>query len=112
MISTILLSLDNCYVDTNGDLPTRPSFDKELLNGICKNQSVSPDGFKMLPPSIQKNVNVSNAYTLGITIPEINDSDIILVIRNDELLNGKKFRFDNFKLLVKESQLELWGKVS
>jgi len=108
MISTILLSSNDCYVNNNGNLPTRPSFDKELLTGICKNQSVSTDGFKMLPPSIRKSVNVLNTCTLGITIPEINNSDVILVIRSNEIINGKKFRFNDFKLLVKENQLELW----
>jgi len=51
--------------------------------------------------------------TMAVTIPEIAKySDVLLVNRSSENLEGgKKFRLDNFKLLTKQGQLEIWLKV-
>jgi hypothetical protein len=113
MISTILLSQNDCYVSEDGKLPKRPIFDKELLNAFVKNQKVSKKGLNSLPPSMQKNLTIveNENITIGITIPEIASSNVIIIIRSDEILeNGKIFRLDNFNLLVKTNKIEIWIK--
>ena len=116
MINTILLSKNGCYVDKDGNLPKRPKFDKELLTAFCKDQIVSEEGFNILPPSIQKVVKKQkdNDITLGVTIPEIATySNVLLVIRSQEdIIDGKIFRLDNFKCLVKAGEIEIWIKVN
>ena len=132
MISTILLSKNDCYIDEYGNLPSRESvpYDKELLEAFCTNQIVSEKGYKTLPPSISKKVKVSTnstadiidgsdgpdkvnlPITIGITISEISElSDVLVVSRSNEILkNGKKFRLDSFKLITKQGQIEIWAK--
>ena len=111
MTSTILLDPNDRYVDNNGKLPTRPFFDKELLHALSYNTCVSKSGYKMLPPSIRKNVYINNNnITCAITINEIaNLSNVLIVVRsNKNLLNGKKFRLNNFKNLIIKKNIEIW----
>ena len=116
IISTILLSSDNFYVNENGELPKpRPPHDKQLLATLCKGQSVSQKAYDMLPPSIREVVKVTELEpTIGITIPEINAlTDLLIVSRSNELIvRGKKFDLErSFKLLVKDRKIELWERV-
>ena len=117
MISTILLTKDDQYL-IDGRLPSRPSFDKGLLTGLAKGLTVSKKGYEMLPPSIKENVfNTSGSVAqpqFPVTIPEIAAvSDILLVVRSSELGGGdsKVFRFDNFKLMLKQRDIELWERI-
>mgnify|MGYP006883055741 CR=1 FL=1 len=114
IVSTILLTRDNHYVDDNGNLPDRPTFDKPLLTGLCKNQEVSQDAYDMLPPSIRQIVRgvTEEEPTIGITIPEIDGlTDLLIVSRsNGTIYSGKKFRFNNFKLLANDMSLEIWKR--
>lgn len=114
IVSTILLTRDNYYVGENGKLPARPKHDKELLTSIVKDQYVTDAGFDMLPPSIRELTRSAVANfkepTTGITIQEINDlTELLIVSRSPKpLYSGKKFRLDNFRLLVEDIQIELW----
>jgi hypothetical protein len=116
IVSTILLSLNNVYVDEDGNLPVRPSFDKTLLTGLCKNKIVSDTGYNMLPPSIRE-VTVKQSLTdawepeIGITISEIDAlSDLLIVVRSHEMIYGKQFRFDNFEPLAITKEIEIWRR--
>ena len=113
--STILLTSDNFYVNENGELPSRPPHDKQLLATLCKDQSVSQKAYDMLPPSIREVVKVTELEpTIGITIPEIDAlTDLLIVSRSNELIvRGKKFDLErSFKLLIKDRKIELWGRV-
>ena len=111
--STLLLSADNYYVDANGNLPHRPEFDKKLLAALCKDQYVSLDGYKMLPPSIRDTAQLAKQEpTVGITIPEIDGlTDLLIVVRSFiPLGRGKKFRLDKFERIVQLSSLEIWRR--
>ena len=111
MINTILLDKYNHYIDSEGDPPRRPSFDKQLLTAFCYNQFVSKKGFDLLPKSIQKFVTVDdNNITRGITIKEISNlSTVLLIIRSKKTIKrGKKFRLNCFNNLIKEKNIELW----
>jgi len=115
MINTILLDPNDNYVDNNGNLPKRPDYDKKLLKAFTLNQTVTQNGYDGLPPSMRKFLTVTEdlkEITMAVTIPEIAKySDVLLVNRSSENLeNGKKFRLDNFKLLTKQGQLEIWLK--
>ena len=117
MIATLLLTKDDQYL-IEGRLPKRPDFDKELLAGLAKGLTVSASGYKMLPPSMKKDVfsPIGNRVvpTYPVTIPEIDGlSDILLVVRSLEIgsSNSKVFRFDNFELMLKQREIELWKRV-
>lgn len=113
-VGTILLTKDNKYVDTEGNLPKRPKHDKELLTSILETCGVvSSIGYDMLPPSIQKHVVVTGDYAntdyAPVTIKELNKAELLIVSRSsEEFENGKVFRLDNFKCLVKDRKVELW----
>jgi len=115
MVNTILLSVDGYYVDNDGNLPERPSYDKELLTAFCKNAVVSQKSYDIVPPSMQKYLKISKdpkEINVAFSIPEINElSDVLIVIRSQKKLkDGKKFRFDNFKLLTIQGNIEIWIK--
>lgn len=110
VVSTILLTKSNKYIDANGNLPKRPTHDKTLLAELVSSQlSVSEEGYNTLPPSIQKLCIVDTNYKMLITIPEIANSELLIVSRSTEdFEDGKEFRLDNFKCLVKDRKVELW----
>jgi len=115
MINTILLDTNDNYVDNQGKLPKRPDYDKELLKAFSLNQTVSKKGYDRLPPSMRKFLTITEntkEITMAVTIPEIAKySDILLVNRSSENLeNGKRFRLDDFYLLTKQGQFEIWLK--
>jgi len=115
VVSTILLTSDNFYINEDGSLPMRPDFDKTLLTALAKNNIVSNEGYNMLPPSIKSVVKTSNEQQepeFPITIREINAfTDLLIIVRSNELIiGGKQFRLDNFELLVKDRKIELWRR--
>lgn len=111
MIATILLTHQNQYLKSDGTLPARPEHDKKLLRTICTGKVVSKAGYSMLPPSIRKVVTVG-IPEVAITIPEINNADLLIISRStEEFSGGKVFRLDNFSPIVKDTKLELWSKL-
>ena len=120
MVASIILTRDFVYVSDEGKLPSRKGvdFDKDLLTNLVRGNVVSKKGYAMLPPSIKENVfNTSGSVVqpqFPVTIPEIAAvSDILLVVRSSELGGGdsKVFRFDNFKLMLKQRDIELWERI-
>ena len=77
---------------------------------------MSDKGYEMLPPSIrEKTIRLSQTDKwepeIGITIPEINSlTDLLIVSRSNAEISGKKFRFDNFNLIAKSQNIELWRR--
>jgi hypothetical protein len=112
ILATILLTIDDEYL-CDGDLPDRPQFDKKLLASIIKGETVSHEGYRMLPPSLQELVSITHGEpTAPITVPEINGlADILIVSRSrSRCHNGKKFRFDNFERILEQGQIEIWRR--
>lgn len=112
MLGTILLTYDNIYLNTDDNsLPSRPEYDKELLTALCKGNTVSEDGYYLLPKSIQKQIVRSTIYNIPITIRELAKADILIVSRSyQNIVRGKVFRLDDFKLIVKDKKIEIWGR--
>jgi len=111
-VGTILLTKSNKYVDADGNLPKRPSFDKELLRGLVSGKRVSGYSYLMLPPSIQKLCyckEFGSEEHFPISIKELAQTELLIVIRStEEFSRGKEFKFDNFKCLAKDRRIELW----
>lgn len=112
IVSSILLTKDDKYIDSRGKLPERPYFDKDLLTFLCMGKSVSKLGYNTLPHSIKVLTNVTEGEPeIGITIPEINGlTDLLIVVRSPESCNGGK-EFDlhrSFKNIMKDESIELW----
>ena len=114
IVGTILLDPFDRYVDEEGNLPSpRPIFDKDLLRELVKGEIISNEGFELLPPSIAnvaKDITSKREPTVPITISEIDAlSDILIVVRTTKAISGNRtFRFDNFKMIVKQPSLEIW----
>lgn len=112
MTGTILLSKTNEYLTFDGKLPDRPSHDKHLLSAMVAGQSVSVEGYDLLPPSMQAYCMVADPITIPITIRELAECDLLIVSRSrTNTGGGKVFRLNKFKLLVKTSKIELWRKI-
>jgi len=114
VVSTILLTRDDIYVSDKGKLPVRPSFDKDLLKCLVKNQIISVEASSILPKSIKDmayDITSRIEPTTGVTIPEIAGlTDLLIVVRSEELLFGKQFRLDNFEQIVCLKELEIWRR--
>ena len=115
MIASLILTKDNMYVDSEGNLPSRScvKFDKDLLKGMVKGLNVSKKGFATLPNSIKSEVFCDGREpTAAITIPEISAlSDILLVVKSCEVFtSGKVFRLDNFELIYKSKDVDLYKR--
>ncbi len=114
IVSTILLSKDDYYVDSEGNLPSRGcvEFDKNLLKALVSGKSVSYKSIKMLPPSIAEVAKVTaEEPEVGITIREIDAlSDLLIVTRScADISEGKTFNLNkSFKPLVKDTKIEIW----
>lgn len=111
-IALILLDQQDRYVDSNGNLPSRPAFDKKLLTKVVSGQSVSINGYNTLPPSIQKLVTISNKDAFPITIPEIGAADMLIISRSMKSMeDGKVFRLGEFERLVVQGAIEIWVRI-
>ena len=111
--TTLLVDTEDKYVYENGSLPMRTLWDKELLTSVITNGLVSQGGYDTLPPSLQKLVTITHGEpTAPITIPEIDGlTDILLVTRvASKGQSGKRFRFNNFKCILKEERIEIWKR--
>jgi len=114
MIGTIILTLDNFYVDEHGNIPSRRGveFDKELLRTFIRGEVISERAAAILPPSLVKEANhIAQVGTVAITIPEIADCDILIITRSrEQIIRGKQFRLDDFELVVKQRDIEIWRR--
>ena len=109
--ATILLDQNDNYIMDSGKLPERPWFDKAYLKAFYNQQNVSKDGFNMLPPSIRNSVTCHEMYDGDVTpttIREIAESHLLIVIRSYEKGEGKKFRLNNFKMMIQTEVVEIW----
>ncbi len=113
IFGTILLDINDKYIDKNGELPERPYFDKHLLTALVENNRVSPEGYELLPPSIQKVAKCTALWpTLPITVPEISElSDLLMVVRSyNPVEGGKVFRMDNFTQIARTGRIEIYKR--
>ena len=115
--STILLDENDNYL-CDGKLPERRMWDKELLKSIVDGEIISKQAAELLPKSIKETAkDITNEVqpTVGITIEEISAlSDILIVVRSGAVCkdNFKKFRFTNFKRILREFNLEIWKRIT
>lgn len=115
IVGMLLLDQNDIYARDNGTLPKRPSFDKELLTGVCEKQNAlcSANTAEYLPKSITniiRNLNVGGLQGDVALSPDMIDkhAHLLIITRNDETGTGKRFRFDKFKCLVKDNAIEIW----
>ena len=122
-IAVVLISRDGYYLGENGELPFRPSFDKELITFLATDKVVlcSENTEKTIPPSIRK---VAKAITtdptddwdtnFGInTFSE--DSDYFVVVNSiSDLGGGKEFKLsritDKYTLAVQFGPVDIYRK--
>ena len=113
IVATILLDPEDKYVCENDRLPTRPLYDKELFSSLVNLETVSKKGYSLLPPSIRSTVDVSDEIEpYPVSIDEIDAlTDILIVSRsNHNCKEGKVFRLDKFKLILKRDTIEIWRR--
>jgi len=116
IVGTILLTADRQYVIDGGRLPTRGSWDKELLKTLAKGHYVSDKGYEMLPPSIQAVVKQADKWQepeFPVTIREIDSlSDLLIVSHSNEVSPiGKVFELNrSFELLTYGKKTSIWRR--
>ena len=109
--STIILDPHNKYVGENGQLPSRPGWDKAFLTNLVSKNSISETGYESLPVSMQAIAMLTHGEPdLPITIPEIDGlTDMLIVVRSYMALGkAKTFRLDRFEKIASSGQLEIW----
>jgi hypothetical protein len=117
-VGILLLSQDDCYIDEQGNLPSRPDFDKELLVALCKGQKClgSRNTLESLPRSIIESAYCYEIVTdydvnLGIKTLYKQPPHLLIIVRSADTLNGgKKFDISNYKRYFSSVELELWIK--
>lgn len=103
----VLLSQDGFYLTDQGTLPSRPSFDKELLISLTKGARIlcSHNTLVNLPKSITSiaksfTTNPDEPWDLNFGISTFEDAypDVMYVVKSDlSCIKGKEFRLDGFK---------------
>jgi len=108
-IGIALLTKDNVY-SIEGELPTRPTGDKEILEYLidrCEGFVCSRNTEKKLPIRwLEK--PFTNDLNLGIETFKTYPPDILLINRSSDTREGKKLRLDGWK----KTNLEVWIKDS
>lgn len=123
-VGCVLLSMDNYYLGNEGQLPERPSFDKEFLTNLCKDRTLlsSVNTLKDLPKSILdtcSSVTTSTAsfweVNIGIKTFRECPPDIFFITRSNEWLkDGKQFDIkwleNKYIMVLNHNNLEIWLK--
>ena len=115
-VGILLLSIDDVYLDCNGNLPRRPRFDKELLLGLTRGHKIvaGPNTMRALPDSVLGHAEVvaweeDYDVNLGIVTMSVNPPHLLIVVRNRTKLRcGKKFDLTPYDSVFKSLHLELW----
>ena len=112
-ICTLLLDERDNYTYTNGKLPIRPLWDKDLLKTFIKNETLSKEGHTMLPPSLKEGASITHSKEpYPITVPEIDAiADILIITRGKSRgVDGRKFRLTKFERILSTQGLEIWRR--
>jgi hypothetical protein len=105
-VAIVLISKDGFYLGENGELPKRPSFDKELITSLAKDKIVlcSENTKNTIPPSIKKvakaiTTDPNDDWEINFGIKTYNeDNDIFIIVNSEENLNsGKEFKLSRIK---------------
>jgi len=113
----VLLSQDDFYLSTSGELPLRPVWDKELLLNLIRGKVVlcSFTTLKSLPSSMftiasfTTDTKANYDINFGIDTFKTARPDQLIVIRSkQELKDGKKFNLRDWKAIFKSKELELY----
>lgn len=113
ILGTILLDTEDNYISFDGKLPKRPQYDKELLATLVAKNTISKEGYNLLPKSMREVATVTEKEpTLPITIVEIDAlTDLLLVSRSySNVKLGKKFRLNKFEQIAKSGRFEIYKR--
>lgn len=119
-LGVLLLSKNNVYIGEDGNLPTRPRFDKTLITDIIKGQRVlcSIKTLRSLPPSILEagyfTTDPTKDYDINFGISTLKEApvDMLMIIRSTDTLDGTEFRLDNYELIFKPTKsFELYRRI-
>jgi len=115
-LGVVLLSKNNKYIGEQGQLPARPSWDKDFITRLIKGKRVlcSKETLNSLPKSILKSAYFTTSceaeYDINFGIDTFKQKpDLLIVVRsNDDLDGGYEFRLSGYELLVKRQNMELY----
>ncbi len=113
IFGTILLDTNDNYVGLNGKLPARPQYDKKLLHTLVEKNTISHQGYELLPNSMKAIATLTHGEpTLPITIEEIDGlTDLLLVSRSYQpVVKGKRFRLDRFERIATSGRFEIYTR--
>ena len=111
-VGIMLLSSNDVYVSSTGALPKRPRWDKTFLTDLIQGQRIlcSAETLKTLPESVLKKgyftTDPTNDYDINFGIKTFNTApvDMLFVVRSNSEMEGKKFRLDDYTLILKPTK--------
>jgi hypothetical protein len=102
-VGVVLISKDGFYLGEKGQLPSRPSFDKEFITYLATDKKIlcSENTITTIPPSIKKvctglttDINSDWEVNFGINTFKEKCDYFIIIISSENLGGGKKFNID------------------
>ena len=117
-----LISSDGYYLGANGELPTRPVWDKEVLKYLAEGHVIlcSPNTSVSLPQSIVERAKdividpeLEHDINFGIrTFAEAPPSVFLLVKSREPLLDGRRFKIEwlerHYTNMFETEEISLW----
>jgi dihydrofolate reductase len=114
-IGIFLLTENNYYIDSDGKLPKRPTYDKQLLTELIRGETVccGSNTWDSLPQSMKQLVRrrkcTEASINLGIATLYAHPPKLLIIVRStEEFDDGKKLHLTNYKRLLREGNLELY----
>jgi hypothetical protein len=113
----VLLSKDSFYLTNSGELPLRPTWDKQFITELIRGKVVlcSFATLRSLPSSMfavasfTTDVNAKYDINFGIDTFKTARPDQLLVVRSlKDMGDGKKFNLRNWHNIYKSKELEIY----
>ena len=112
-LGILLLNQKNVYLTATGLPESRPRWDKEFLTNLVDGMKVtcSKETLVKLPKSITDKCYITTGldYDINLGISTFKDKvDLLIIVRTRGEEDGKQFRLDDYKLILKKGELEIW----
>jgi hypothetical protein len=121
-IGLLLLTQSGAYIDEDGNLPDRPLWDKQFLMDITEGMrcKASYNTYNSLPERLKRTCDVipgfrrndkTKKYDIHLGIDGLEEVDLLIITRSHYIGEGKVFRLDKFRMILKIEELEIWKRM-
>jgi len=114
-VGLLLLTSKDQYLKEDGSLPSRPAFDKGLLEALMHEEVVwcTQTTWDSMPNRMKHNAlgrcKWNYTLNLGIGTMYTEPPKLLIIVRSKENFEGgRTFDLNQWKLLVKQNQLDIY----